>query len=117
RRASASATVVLPEPGEPETISTWPANWSMSGFSEYVAQPRRGAAGLERLLLAFMRRPAGEPDDFQRGADAAIGVAVPLGISLHGRGQQRRGGQPARPVGKGIGGAQSLDFAHQGQGI
>src|SRR5690606_28098527 len=61
---------------------------------QYVAQARRGAAGFEGLLLAFMRRPAGEPDDFQRRADAAVGVAVALGIGLHRRRQQRRRCQP-----------------------
>src|SRR3954447_24899436 len=39
-----------------------------------VRETRFGRAGLERLLLAFMRRPAGEPEDIEGGTDAAIGI-------------------------------------------
>lgn len=64
-----------------------------------------------------MRHPAGEPDDFERGANAAIGVLVPLGIGGGGGGEQGAGGGAARPVGERIGGAERLEFGHQRQGM
>ena len=47
-----------------------------------VFQARCRRAGLERLLLTFMRRPAGEPDDVEGGADATVAIGETFGINL-----------------------------------
>src|SRR5690242_14207608 len=45
-------------------------------------EARLRRAGAQRLLLAFVRRPGGEPDDVEGGADAAVGVGEALGVDL-----------------------------------
>src|SRR5262245_3968028 len=49
-----------------------------------IRQPRLRAAWLERFLLAVVGRPAGGGQDFERGADAPVGVGKALPINLEG---------------------------------
>ena len=67
----------------------------------------------QRLLLAFMRRPAGQPDHVEGGADAAVGIGKALGVDL--RHPQHRGaaGRRAPPLDQDIGRAHPPEILHQ----
>src|SRR4051812_20391548 len=45
-------------------------------------QARFRRTGPQRLWLAFMRRPAGQPDHIEGGADAAVSVGEALAVDL-----------------------------------
>src|SRR5579872_1743111 len=47
--------------------------------AERIGEASRGAAGPERFRLARVRRPAGQEDDLEAGADAAVGLARRVG--------------------------------------
>ena len=69
--------------------------------------------GLQRLLLAFMRRPARQPDHVEGGADAAVGIGKALGVDL--RHPQHRGaaGRRPPPLDQDIGRAHAPQIRHQ----
>ena len=47
-------------------------------ISPSASASRCRRTGLERLLLAFMRRPAGQPDDLESRAQTAVGIGESL---------------------------------------
>src|ERR1700688_4021293 len=57
--------------------------------AQCIGEPRLGRAGLERLLLIRMRRPARQPDDLECRAQAAVIVGKTLGVDF-GHALQRR---------------------------
>src|SRR5258707_15071964 len=58
-----------------------------------LGKARLRRAGPQRLLLAFVGRPAGQPDHVESGADAAVGIGKALAIDV---GHPQHGAAPRR---------------------
>ena len=82
-----------------------------------VLQTRFRRARLERLLLALVRRPGGEPDDVEGGADAAVRVGEALGIDLCHLEKRGAAGRPAAALEEEVGRAHPPQIVHQGKGV
>src|SRR6185437_12704901 len=82
-----------------------------------IGKPHPCRARRERLLLARMRRPAGEKDHLECRAYAAIRIAETFGVDL---GSAQKNLPPCRasqPLGKRIGRAHRAQIGHQGEKI
>ena len=82
-----------------------------------VGEPRGGGAGLERLLLARMRRPAAEIDDLEGGADLAAWGAVVLAIDGFGAFERPARERRLAPRRQHVAAAHRPKLAHQRAGV
>src|SRR5262249_42830734 len=83
--------------------------------AERVGQSLGGRTRLERLLLAFVRRPSGQPEDLETCPHAPVRIGKPLGIDL-GHSLQGRTSQGLTPtLPQYIGRAHAPEVAHQGK--
>ena len=64
-----------------------------------------------------MRRPARQPDDVERGADASVAVGKTFGIDLRHAQQRRTAQRRAAALGQHIGRAHSPQILHQREGV
>src|SRR5579863_970628 len=78
-----------------------------------VLKPHRRRAGLERLLLALMRGPAGEPNEIESRAQAPIGVRETFGIDRCGARQHVAAQKTPAPRDKRIGRAHAAQVSYQ----
>ena len=69
--------------------------------------------GLQRLLLALMRRPARQPDHVEGGADAAVGIGKALAVDLRHPQQRGAAGRRPPPLDQDIGRAHAPQIVHQ----
>ena len=76
-------------------------------------QARLRRARLQRLLLAFMRRPAGQPDHVEGGADAAVGIGKAFAVNLRHPQHGGAAGRRAPPLDQNIGRAHAPQIVHQ----
>ena len=70
----------------------------------------------QRLLLALMRRPAGQPDHVEGGADAAVGIGKALGVKLRHPQQRGAAGWRPPPLDQNIGRGHPPEILHQCEG-
>ena len=68
---------------------------------------------LQRLLLAFVRRPAGQPDHIEGGADAAVGIGKSFGVDLRHPQQRGAAGRRSPPLHQDVGRAHAPQILHQ----
>ena len=61
-----------------------PAFFSRRDFlcAERIGEPLRRRTRLERLLLALVRRPSGQPDDLEGRAQASVGVGEAVAVDI-----------------------------------
>jgi ComF family protein len=74
-----------------------------------IRQPLLGAAGAKRLLLAFMRGPAGQEHQIEGRFKPTLGRGEIRKVGCFGSGKNRTAGEMAWAGGKGVG------FAHRAQ--
>ena len=67
----------------------------------------------QRLWLAFMRRPAGQPDDVEGGADAAVGIGEAFGVDLRHPQHGGAAGRRAPALDQNVGRAHAAQIVHQ----
>ena len=63
-----------------------------------------------------MRRPAGQPDDVEGGANTAVGIRKTLAIDLRHPQQRGAAGRRPPPLDQDIGGAHAPEIGHQRKG-
>eukprot|EP01035_Chromulina_nebulosa_P064936 gene64936-88835_t len=78
-----------------------------------IVEPHPGRSGFQRLLLAFMRRPAGQEDDRKRRPHPAVRIRIALGVEFGRLEKKRPGDRTPRPSGQGIGLAKRPEVGHQ----
>ena len=76
-------------------------------------QTRFRRARLQRLLLAFMRRPAGQPDHIEGRADAAVRIGKTFAVNLRHPQHGGAAGRRAPPLDQNIGRAHPPEIGHQ----
>src|SRR5262249_52596623 len=81
---------------------------------ERIGQASARRTRRQRLLLGLVRRPAGQPDDFECCPDAAVGIGETLAIDLHHTHQRRASERPPATLTQGVCRTHATQVMHQG---